>query len=58
MRRAIASVIVGTVGKFISATHIGIASKPSFGVPGKPGSPSASTAIASLPRRSMIVVKS
>lgn len=54
-----ASGMVGTVGKFISATHMGMASKPSFGAPGaKPGAPSASTAMASLPRRSMILVKS
>ena len=56
----ISSCTVGTTGKFISATHIGIRSKPSFGGSGAKGIPaeSPSTAIASLPCRSMIEVKS
>ena len=58
----IASWMVGAVAKFISATHMGIASKPSLGAWGeKPGSPSfrrPSTAMASFPCRSMIDVKS
>lgn len=33
-RAIIASVMVGTTGKFISATHMGIISKPSFGLAG------------------------
>ena len=50
--------MAGHTGKFMSATHMGMASKPSLGAPGYPGSPRASTAMASCPRLSMIVVKS
>lgn len=51
--------MVGTVGKFMSATHIGIASKPAFGGAGEKPSPfRPSTAMASLPRRSRMEVKS
>ena len=44
----------------MSATHMGMRSKPSLGLEGeKPGmAPKASTARASRPRRSMIEVKS
>ena len=49
----------GAVGKFISATHIGIASKPSFGALGAAGSfPIPSIAVASFPCLSIILVKS
>ena len=52
--------MVGTVGKFMSATHMGIASNPSLGAEGaKPGAePRPSTAMASRPWRSIRVVKS
>ena len=52
--------IVGTVGKFISATHIGITSNPSFGQSGEKWSPppSPSNASESFPCRSITVVKS
>ena len=52
--------MVGTVGKFMSATHMGMASNPSLGASGaKPlPAPSASSAMASLPRRSRMEVKS
>ena len=53
-----ASWIDGQTAKFMSATHMGIASKPSFGPSGAPGVPIASTASASCPRRSGIVSKS
>ena len=57
-----ASVIEGAVAKFMSATHIGITSKPSLGAEGafaiKTDLPMASTAMASLPRLSIIDVKS
>ena len=50
---------MGTVAKFISATHIGIKSNPSFGGVGAMGlAPRASTARASFPDRSMMEVKS
>ena len=51
---------VGTVAKFISATHIGMRSKPSSGTFGAiPGiSPQESTAMASMPWRSISEVKS
>jgi hypothetical protein len=54
----IASVMAGQVGKFISATHIGIAEKPSFGPAGASGLPIQSTAMESIPCRSGIVSKS
>ena len=58
----ISSGIVGTVAKFMSATHIGIAERPFFGAVGAfaqgTPAPMASTASASFPLRSMIVVKS
>ncbi len=56
----IASGMVGTVAKFMSATHIGITSNPSRGASGAiPGIvPRPSTAKASLPCLSMMVVKS
>ena len=62
-RRAFTSSIIdGAVGKFMSATHIGIRSNPSFGPPGAnpPAGtlPGRSTAMASLPRRSIMDVKS
>jgi len=46
--------------KFMSATHMGMTEKPSLGLPGAkpPGWPRASTASASIPRRSYTVVKS
>ena len=52
--------IVGTVGKFMSATHMGMTSKPSRGGSGvNPGSvPSPSTAIESMPCLFMMDVKS
>ena len=52
--------MAGSTGKFISATHIGIASNPGSGAAGAnaDASPIASTASASCPRRSIIVVKS
>ena len=57
-----ASVTDFAVGKFMSATHKGIVSKPSFGAAGaKPansGSPTQSTAMASWPCRSSKVSKS
>ena len=51
---------VGTVAKFMSATHMGMRSKPSSGAFGAmPGiSPQESTAMESMPWRSMIEVKS
>ena len=53
LRAMIAAGMVGTVAKFMSATHMGIAEKPFLGVGGaKPGLPRPSTASASLPRRS------
>ena len=48
----------GTVGKFMSATHMGITSKPSRGAPGAKPWPTPSMARASRPRRSMMEVKS
>ena len=58
-RSMIASGIVGTVGKFISATHIGITSNPSFGFAGLISpTPKPSTAMASILCLSMIDVKS
>ena len=57
--RMMASVMVGTVGKFISATHMGMKSKPSFGGVGAMGlCPRESTASASIPFRFIIDVKS
>lgn len=44
-----ASVTVGTVGKFMSATHMGMTSKPSSGGSGANPVPSPSTAMESLP---------
>ena len=49
VRSMIASVMVGTVGKFMSATHMGMASKPSAGGSGAKPVPRPSTARASLP---------
>ena len=45
--------MVGTVGKFMSATHMGMASNPSLGASGvKPGIvPRASTAVAEIARQ-------
>ena len=59
-RFCIAEITVGTVGKLMSAIHIGITSKPFFGLSGDfPGiNPSPSTASASIPRLSYSVVKS
>ena len=59
MRWAMAWVMVGTVGKFMSTTHMGMMSKPSLGGwgPCPPGT-SPSTAMASFPCRSMMLVKS
>ena len=51
---------VGTVAKFMSATHMGMQSKPSSGAFGAiPGiSPQESTAMASMPWRSISELKS
>ena len=56
----IASGIVGTAGKFISATHIGIRSTPSFVFAGHviQSDANGSTAMESFPLRSKTVVKS
>ena len=55
----IASGTVGTVGKFMSATHMGMMSKPSLGGAGaKPEPVSASTAMESFPCLSVMEVKS
>jgi hypothetical protein len=49
----------GAVGKHISAIHIGMMSKPARGAVGvQSRCPTASTASASIPRRSMTDVKS
>ena len=59
MRRVSASITLGAVGKFMSATYIGMRSKPASGLFGAicPVS-KASTAIASFPVRPMMEVKS
>ena len=56
----ICSWTVGTVAKFMSATHMGMRSQPSSGAFGAiPGiSPQESTAMASIPWRSISEVKS
>ncbi len=52
-------VMVGTVAKFMSATHMGMGSNPSLGAAGaKPGVPRLSNALASWPLRSIMLVKS
>ena len=60
MRSMIALMIPGAVGKFMSATHMGITSKPGAGASGAkpPGWPIISTAIASRPFLSIMEVKS
>ena len=60
MRADKARVMDGHAGKFISATHMGMTSKPARGAAGAkpPGLPMASSAKASCPALSITVVKS